>query len=265
MCLPPPPPYPVPAQERDWPGSGSFDSADSGGECGIPTQTRFPSPTQSSHMQDQANTINRARPPPTTPSARSNPHPASISQGWWSIEHGSATIIMSNTEMQVGPGSDQYVFFEETLKAVDRSITPWVIFLGHRPMYWVSPSAAGGYRDPMFGAFEGLLMQYKVDLVLWGHVHNAFASCPMYNSSCVTAPAPGAYDAPVHACIGNAGQGLSGVNNATKPDWVRWQMNEWGYSSIHLWNATTLTMNLYNETDSTVQHEIVISRTFPRT
>ena len=82
--------------------SGSFDSMDSGGECGIPTQVRFPSPTQSSGGQDA---------------------------GWWSLTHASATVIMLNTEMAVGPGSDQYSFLESTLKAVDRSVTPWVILL----------------------------------------------------------------------------------------------------------------------------------------
>ena len=203
--------------ERDWPGSGSFVSADSGGECGIPTQTRFPSPTQSSHMQDQ---------------------------GWWALSHGLATFVMMNTEMAVGPGSDQYQFLVDTFSAVNRTVTPWLIVLGHRPMYSVSDSAAGGEYDQHFGAFEPLLLQHQVDLSLYGHVHNAFVSCPMYNKTC-RAAAPGEYDAPIHACIGNAGQGLSGINTKHRPDWVTWQMNEWGYSSLHLWNATDLTLSVY--------------------
>lgn len=118
---------------------------DSGGECGIPTQVRFPSPTRDSASQDA---------------------------GWWSLTHASATFIMINTEMAVGPGSDQYAFLEATLAAVDRSVTPWVILLGHRPMYYVSDAKEGGARDAMFGVFEDLLMQYKVDVAMWGHVHN---------------------------------------------------------------------------------------------
>lgn len=46
----------------------------------------------------------------------------------------------------------------------------------------------------------------------------AYASCPMVNSTCVTPSTPGAYDAPVHVSIGNAGQGISPINNATHPE-----------------------------------------------
>ena len=187
-------------------------------------------------------------------------------QGWWSIVHGNVLILMANTEMAVGPGSDQYLFFEDTLKAANRTETPWIIFLGHRPMYYVSAdSADGGVYDETFGVFEPLLMQYQVDLVLWGHVHNAYASCPVYNKTCVTAPAPGAYDAPVHVSIGNAGQGLSGINTKKHPEWVRYQANEWGYSALHVWNATTLTLDLYDDATGSVQYEVVIQRTYPRT
>ena len=140
-------------------------------------------------------------------------------QGWWALTHGSLLVIMSNTEMSYGPGSDQYAFIEQTLQARNVSETPWCVFLGHRPMYYVSDSKTGGEYDLQFAAVEPLLMQYQVDLVLWGHVHNAYASCPLYNQTCVKAPAPGAYDAPVHASIGNAGQGLSDINNKTQPEW----------------------------------------------
>lgn len=72
---------------------------------------------------------------------------------------------------QVGPGSDQYDFMEQTLAGIDRSVTPWVVLMGHRPMYYVDDNAAGGTLDTHFQAFESLLMKYKVDLVAWGHVH----------------------------------------------------------------------------------------------
>ena len=172
---------------------------------------------------------------------------------------------MMNTEMDCGPGSDQYDFMSETFKAVDRSVTPWLIFLGHRPMYYVDDSKTGGARDPRFGAFESLLLEAQVDLALWGHVHNAYASCPLYNNSCVTAPSPGAYDAPVHVSIGNAGQGISPINATHPPSWAVYQQAQWGYSAIHLWNETTLTMDLYDDEMSGLQHEVVIQRTFPRT
>jgi hypothetical protein len=183
----------------------------------------------------------------------------------------------------VGPGSDQYDFMEQTLAGIDRSVTPWVVLMGHRPMYYVDDSnTAGGTIDAHFQAFESLLMKYKVDMVAWGHVHvsegeggasrgglraclrawhgllrhqhasshtppplvypqNAFASCPVYNGTCVKPSTPGAYDAPIHVCIGNAGQTITPINEKKQPDWVEWQMAEWGWSNILVHNATVRT------------------------
>lgn len=223
--------------ERDYPGTGSIDSYDSGGECGIATQTRFPSPTATSHYQDE---------------------------GWYSFVHGSATIIMINTEFELGPGSTQYNFINDTLRAVDRSVTPWVIFAGHRPMYYVDDSSAGGTIDPQFQVFEDLLYTYKVDLVLVGHVHNAYTSCPVYQGKCISASGPGEYAAPVHVSIGNAGQGISPINPTKFPSWVNYQAAEWGYSTIHIYNATDMSIELYGDSDNGLRTTVNFHQNFPR-
>jgi hypothetical protein len=36
-----------------------------------------------------------------------------------------------------GKGSGQFEFLSADLAAVDRSVTPWVVVGGHRPMYWM--------------------------------------------------------------------------------------------------------------------------------
>ena len=84
--------------ERDFPGSGDYykTSADSGGECGISTEVRYPSPDPTVNMQ---------------------------SDGWWAMNHGSALIIMLNSELEIGPGSDQFDFLNTTLQARKTAIT----------------------------------------------------------------------------------------------------------------------------------------------
>lgn len=207
--------------ERDFPGTGThYDtSVDSGGECGVATQIRFP-----------------------TPVAGAAPYK---DLEWYSFTHGNTLVIMIGTEMEVGPGSSQYIFLSETLAAADRNVTPWIVVAGHRPMYMVDDSANGGSIDANFQAFEPLLMQYQVDLVLWGHVHNAYATCPVYKGECVTTPQPNGYLAPVHVSIGNAGQGLSPINNVTYPKWVDFQGAYWGYSTWESFNSTNAVVNLY--------------------
>jgi hypothetical protein len=162
-------------------------------------------------------------------------------------------------------------------------------------MYFMQDT--GSSIDPNFQQFEPLLMKYKVgrgrvsfikacrswvvlttfsplapaqvDLMLWGHVHNALVTCPgtphevqmacnlnlvcnythfhlsatacrtVYNGTCMTPSTPGGYDAPVHAVIGNGGQSLSGLPKVRAP-WDIYHANEFGYSTITAHNATVL-------------------------
>eukprot|EP00730_Choanoeca_flexa_P007346 TRINITY_DN12318_c0_g1_i14.p2 TRINITY_DN12318_c0_g1~~TRINITY_DN12318_c0_g1_i14.p2 ORF type:complete len:244 (+),score=52.77 TRINITY_DN12318_c0_g1_i14:1003-1734(+) len=222
--------------EQDAPAEGQgtyYGSNDSGGECGHPTEARFPMPVPS---HDQYT-------------------------GWYSFDIGSVHFIMMNTELECGPGSDQYDFFEADLKAVNRSETPWVVFGGHRPMYWVKNDT--GFANAHFQAFEQLLMEYKVDLCLWGHVHNTMVTCPIYNSTCVYNRQADGYDAPVHAVIGNGGMSLDPVA-ATPPSWIDYQASEYGYSTITAYNATHLEMKLFEDESNNKHYDFLLERAFPR-
>ena len=124
--------------EKDFTGSESYyQTLDSGGECGLPTTQRFRMPL-----------------PGGDPDAYVS---------WYSFEQGPVHFTMMDTEVEMHEESDQYEFLERDLASVDRARTPWVVFMGHRPMY----SIWG--RDSDIGAVEDLLMKNKVDLVLWGH------------------------------------------------------------------------------------------------
>lgn len=154
----------------------------------------------------------------------------------------------------------------------------------------------GGAIDPNFQQIEALAVQHKVDLFAWGHVHNAFASCPVYNGTCVTPSSPGEYDAPIHVCIGNAGMDVTSINTQTKPSWVQWQSSTWGYSTLNVSdargpeqteyhtndprvdlsarrrstfvslqvNATHLKMSFFLDSDNSLQHTFTIVRNWPR-
>ena len=77
-------------------------------------------------------------------------------------------------------------------------------------MYYVY--SKGGKIDPVFQVIENILFEYKVDLVVGAHVHNTFASCPVYNGTCISPKTEGEYDAPVHVGIGNGGAQLDLVS-----------------------------------------------------
>ncbi|KAL9424328.1 hypothetical protein AB3S75_036252 [Citrus x aurantiifolia] len=198
--------------ERDYVNSGSvYSTPDSGGECGIPYETYFPMPTPS----------------------KDGP--------WYSIEQASVHFTVISTEHDWWLNSEQYKWIQKDMASVDRSKTPWLIFAGHRPMY----SSLDGFLsvDKFFvKSVEPLLLKNKVDLVLFGHVHNYERTCSVFRNKCMGIPTKddngidtydhSNYTAPVHAIIGMAGFSLDkfNKNNAT---WSLSRVAKFGYLRGH--------------------------------
>ncbi|XP_010999580.1 PREDICTED: probable inactive purple acid phosphatase 27 [Populus euphratica] len=205
--------------ERDYINSGSvYITPDSGGECGVAYETYFPMPT----------------------SAKDKP--------WYSIEQGPVHFTVISTEHDWTENSEQYKWMDQDMSSVDRSKTPWLIFAGHRPMY-SSTDGLFSTDDKFTKAVEPLLVQYKVDMVLFGHVHNYERTCSVYESNCLAMPSKDrngidTYDhsnfsAPMQAVIGMAGFSL---DNFSQPgSWSLERISEFGYLRGH---ATMEDINL---------------------
>ncbi|KAJ7525705.1 hypothetical protein O6H91_17G062300 [Diphasiastrum complanatum] len=204
--------------ERDFPESGSFyTTTDSGGECGVPYETHFQMPIQGKDMP------------------------------WYSIELGPVHFTIMSTEHNWTLGSDQYNWIANDLASVNRTRTPWLIFTGHRPQY---STVAGGLLsdlvppsvDPIFApSIEPLFVMNKVDLVLWGHVHNYERTCAVFQGICSLLPTKDTngtdtymgtpYRAPVHAVIGMSGFTLDPF--ATNPaNWSLARASAFGYVRV---------------------------------
>ncbi|XP_042479552.1 probable inactive purple acid phosphatase 27 [Macadamia integrifolia] len=201
--------------ERDYIDSGSvYNTPDSGGECGVAYETYFPMPT-----------IAKDKP-------------------WYSIEQGPVHFTVISTEHNWSSNSEQYKWMEMDMGSVNRSRTPWLIFTGHRPMYSSKKAGILASVDPDFvSAVEPLLMNYKVDLVLWGHVHNYERTCAVYQKNCKAMPKKDAngidtynntnYSAPVHAVIGMAGFTLEPFPTNGTASWSLVRISEFGYVRFH--------------------------------
>jgi len=132
---------------------------DSGGECGVPTRKLFPMPWPS------------------------------FAQPWFSISNGPVTVIHMTTEWDFSTSSSQWTWLKGALASVNRSATPWLIFVGHRPMYISSTNEeAPGGDQPVAEALrthvEPLLLAAKVDLAMWGHHHSYQAHCASSGGAC---------------------------------------------------------------------------------
>merc|ERR1712046_551757 len=107
--------------------------------------------------------------------------------GWYSFEQGPVHFLVMNTEMSSAVGSAQMEFLKRDLASVDRSKTPWLIVMGHRPMYssFTNPNGYAWDNGAWLADVEKVFVKYEVDLCLWGHVHNTEVTCPMINGACV--------------------------------------------------------------------------------
>lgn len=214
---------PLLSMQRDYPNTGTMyeDSNDSGGECGIPTTIRFPSPDAS--------------------------HSDLPSHGWWSLQHGSALIIMLNSEMSLFKGSDQYRWLRHTLTHHNRSEAPWIIITIHRPVYGLRNIPGGVIIEEKLFDLEDLIHEQKVDLLIVGHEHNSYVSCPMYKQKCKLPNIEGGYAAPIHLCSGNGGQHITPINATATIPWIQYKAAQFGYSSLEFHNQTHLSITMYSD------------------
>jgi len=228
--------------ERDFNNSKSFyDGSDSGGECGIPFESRFRMPIPAKD------------------------------QFWYSINYGSVHFLFMSTEHDFTNGSIQYKYIEEDLKKVDRSITPWVVFAGHRSMY-VSSYSTGRAGDEAVSQLlrdtvEHLLHQYKVDLAVWGHTHIFERSCPVYQQQCQPSNNHGqdpnrffvAPQGTIHTVCGMAGMGLSHNLKVPPPAWsIKRDDQEYGYCRFHVYNSTALHFQFLENTAGILREDFWI-------
>ncbi|KAK1360460.1 Purple acid phosphatase [Heracleum sosnowskyi] len=218
--------------ERDYIDTGSvYITADSGGECGVPYETYFPMPT----------------------SEKDKP--------WYSIEQGSVHFTVISTEHEWSESSEQYAWMKMDMASVDRTRTPWLIFMGHRPMYSSSDglSIIPNVDNKFVQAVEPLLLSNKVDLVLFGHVHNYERTCAIYQGECKAMPKKDGngidtydssnYQAPVHAVIGMAGFSLDSFPS-TASAWSLKRISDFGYARV---DATKTDLNFEYVNANTTQ------------
>ncbi|KAK3162202.1 hypothetical protein QOZ80_1BG0086710 [Eleusine coracana subsp. coracana] len=229
--------------ERDYAESGSvYVTPDSGGECGVPYESYFPMPSV----------------------AKDKP--------WYSIEQGSVHFIVISTEHEWSEKSEQYNWMDEDLSSVDRSRTPWIIFIGHRPMYSSHGGLLPNVDSNFVASVEPLLLNYQVDLVFFGHVHNYERTCAVYQSKCNGIPKKDAsgidtydnsnYTAPVHAIVGAGGFSLDNFPNKGGT-WSLSRVSEFGYARVHA-TKTDMLVQFVNSSTMEVRDQFRIVKTSPK-
>ncbi|KAB2620332.1 inactive purple acid phosphatase 27 [Pyrus ussuriensis x Pyrus communis] len=223
--------------ERDAPGTGSFyDLNDSGGECGVLAETMFYVPAE-----------NRAK-------------------FWYSTDYGMFHFCIADSEHDWREGSEQYKFIEKCLASADRQKQPWLIFAAHRVLGYSSAQWQGGaFGEPMGReSLQKLWQKYKVDIALYGHVHNYERTCPIYQNQCVNTEKShysGTVNGTIHVVVGGGGSHLSAFG-PVQTSWSLFRDYDFGFVKLTAFNHSSLLFEYKKSKDGKVYDSFTISRDY---
>lgn len=176
-----------------------------------------------------------------------------------SFNIGKAHIVMFSSEVMFylsGHGlflmPEQYAWLENDLASVNRTATPWIMTMAHRPMY-CSPNDdqddchqfVSLVRDGIFGMYglENLLYKYGVEMHIGAHEHSYEANYPVYNftwnSTLSGEAAYTDFTRTVHLLVGNAGcpEDQDAWQAAGNP-FSRIRVNDYGWATLQVLNET---------------------------
>ncbi|CAL1575027.1 unnamed protein product [Knipowitschia caucasica] len=145
---------------------------------------------------------------------------------------------------------------EEANRPENRAARPWVVTMGHRPMYCSDDDQDDctrfdsyvrlGRNDtrPPAPGLEDLFYHYGVDLELWAHEHTYERLWPVYKDKVYNGSTEHPYvnpKAPVHIITGSAGcRERTDRFNPHPKDWSAFRSTDYGYTRMQAVNATHL-------------------------
>jgi len=104
-------------------------------------------------------------------------------------------------------GSTQYNWLKKDLANIDRKKTPWIIASHHRPSY--SPNGFG--EEDVRKILDPIYEEFKIDLVIVGHVHVYGRSCAALYGKCNK-------KGPIHLNLGTGGADFKAFRD--RPSWT---------------------------------------------
>lgn len=173
----------------------------------------------------------------------------------YSINYKSLHLVSFSTEAFFEGTEDEITtalhwLEQDLIKAtLSRSQRPWIIVMGHRPLYCsiLSNDDCTSYADKLRfgtgtlggterGGLENLLTKYNVDLYICGHKHNYERTFPIKNNTLLT---ESYHNAPsfFQVITGNAGnyEGPDPFDDTNPlPNWLAHRFQGYGFSTVDI-------------------------------
>lgn len=193
-----------------------------------------------------------------------------IDNFYHSFDYGGIHFVSICTEVYAYPyerGSAQYAWLERDLAAANanRKNSPFIIVVGHRPMYSSDKSSDSG---PLKRELEPLLNKYGVDLAIWGHMHSYERTWPVFNNtpSVTTGNVFRNVNGTIHLTIGTAGAFSDEAWVEPSPVWSAKHIGTfedvaYGYGYLHKLDNNRMRFQYRKWDTGKVWDEIWIERT----
>lgn len=143
---------------------------------------------------------------------------------YYSLNIGALHLIAVDTESIIDTAymsKTQLEWLKLDLQAVNRQTQPWLLSMGHRPIYCSNHNRRdcnSTFSHFLQEAMEDLLYQFKVDLHFQSHVHNYERTWPMYRD----APTSTNYSSPSAPVYVVNGAGGNREGNSMPPGNLPW-------------------------------------------
>lgn len=179
---------------------------------------------------------------------------------FWSANIEVTHVVGMNSESAYDTAyisDDQVKWLRADLAAVNRTQTPFVVVLLHRPLYCTSEltgSDCGLFANVLRQAVEMLFVDYDVDLVVQAHRHNYESTWPVQYGQRTR-------KGPIYVVNGSAGcrELIQGGFTNPAPAWSRVRSLDYGYSIMEV-NSTTLVWEFHRDTDNAVLDSFIIQK-----
>jgi len=170
---------------------------------------------------------------------------------YYSFDYGGVHFLQTCSEdyaAPYAPGSVQYEWMRQDLAKANanRANVPWIVVTGHRPMYG---SSTDGAWEGIRAVLEPLLLEFKVDMFLSGHIHAYERSFPVYDHNVDVQADPNRYVNPlypVHVQTGTAGAAVWERWVRPQPAWSAFRQARYGFSVFEVVNTTALHFEFYS-------------------
>ncbi|GMP25748.1 hypothetical protein CsSME_00002457 [Camellia sinensis var. sinensis] len=186
----------------------------------------------------------------------------------YSTNYGMFKFCIADTEQDWREGSEQFVFIEHCLASADRLKQPWLIFLAHRVLGYSSDASyavEGSFAEPMGReSLQKLWQKYKVDIAMFGHVHNYERTCPIYQNICTNKEKhyyKGPLNGTIHVAAGGAGASLSPFTTI-QTHWSIFRDLDYGFVKLTAFDHSNLLFEYKKSRDGNVYDSFRISRDY---